>query len=135
MRNSLIALIIFALISTAINAKEKTEHNLKVFTVISMPFSGKNINDHDVCYLDFTQKALKDVNDIVMRTTSERELEGALDKGLFNKISENTICRSDAANLNIKKVPAVVLDNKVVIYGERNIDQALRIAREALDES
>lgn len=93
----------------------------ELFTIEELPFIDTSI---EVCYLDFTKKALSKINKEMQIVINDEEIDKILTFSLMQQLSDNLQCRFRAASINLTKVPAVVVDDKVIIYGMRSIKQA-----------
>ena len=107
--------LILMIVTNALFAKTE------LFTIEELPFIDKNI---EVCYLDFTKKALSKINKEMQTVINDEEVDKILIFSLMQQLSDNLQCRFRAASISLTKVPAVVVDDKVIIYGARSIKQA-----------
>lgn len=44
----------------------------------------------------------------------------------FKALSESVICQYEAAKLGVTRLPAIVINHRYAIYGQQNIDSAIR---------
>lgn len=44
----------------------------------------------------------------------------------FRSLSKKVICQFEAAKLGVTRLPAIVINHQYVIYGQQNIDSAIR---------
>lgn len=98
--------------------------NIQVFSISTKPFNG-HLGDVKPCYLDLASKKLNEVNADIK---GDSHITGAQMRNRYSKqfkaISDSVVCKYKAKELGIAKLPAIVFDNKYVVYGVLNLAEA-----------
>ena len=93
------------------------------------PFIGNTQNIQkkiQICYLDEYDISLAAVNNDLRNYHNPNPPSlTAEEQAKFKAISHSLLCRYQAKELGIKKLPAIVFGAKNVIYGERDLNKAL----------
>ncbi len=89
-----------------------------------------NIKKASVCLLDKTEKMKAAINQdlkaqMAVKNMSTSEITARYENQ-FKAISKNMICQYTAAKLGVESLPAVVINDQYVIYGQQNIDSAVQ---------
>lgn len=105
------------------------EAQTTAFGLSTNPFVGDTHNIA-ICYLDEYDIHLAAVNNELenlenYHNPNSPALTGK-DQAEFKAAADSLLCRYQAKQDGIKKLPAIVFDKKNVIYGELNISQAIR---------
>jgi hypothetical protein len=96
------------------------------FGLSTAPFV-ENMQNIQICFLDKYDLNLAAINND-LRNYNNPNPPGlaAEDLAKFKAISDSLLCQYQAQKLGIKKLPAIIFDAKDVVYGELNINQAIR---------
>ena len=100
-------------------------YDVELYTLSTLPFNESKI---DVCYIDDSQNIITGIN-VKLAQAADEDIDSLLNINVIQKIEKSILCRAKAASLNITKVPAIVVDGKFVVYGERNINNALSLIK------
>ncbi len=107
------------------------------YSIDSIAFEGNAANAR-ICYLNAPQDTLQSVqanmsdNAAALKGMSKDQI-AATYHGQFQAIGQGMICQFDAAKLGVSQLPAVVIDGQYVIYGQQDIDMAIREYQEYLE--
>lgn len=98
-------------------------HDIQAFGVSRNPF----INSGNVtpCYLDIANSDTNKINlDIQNQQNINVDSLKIKYSGKFKAISQSMICQFQAKEAGIKQLPAIIFNDRYVIYGVRNIQRA-----------
>ena len=107
------------------------------------PFIGMRPGD-EACYVDLAKKDLDMMNHSISALSfRSRKFVAESKKDMFiqkhsvqlHQIAHTRLCSFKAAQLGITKLPAIVFDNKYVIYGYTDANQARRIFQHYSEEN
>lgn len=102
-------------------------NTIELFTLSKMPFENTNI---EVCLIDGGINIEREINNRLKEIRNHDEVQNILNNEIQSKIFKVNECRARAGVLRISKVPAIVIDGMYVVYGERNIVNALNLIKE-----
>lgn len=96
---------------------------IQAFSISSSPFI--NTGNITPCYLDIAGSATNQINhDIQNQSNVHADHLKTQYADQFNQISQSMICRFQAKVMGITQLPAIVFNQKYVIYGMHNIQRA-----------
>ena len=116
---SVVILILILFYCEKINAL-----SISAYSISTQPFLPNN--DGVVpCYLDLRTADLKVINNSMREQSNINIAEIKMQyQNFFKSISQSTICAFNAKELGIQKLPAIVFNQKYVVYGINDISQA-----------
>ncbi|OGT35659.1 MAG: hypothetical protein A3F11_07065 [Gammaproteobacteria bacterium RIFCSPHIGHO2_12_FULL_37_14] len=98
-------------------------NSIQAYGVSSSPF----VNTGNVmpCYLDIASSDINKINsDIQNQQNINVDSLKTKYTDQFKAISQSTICQFQAKETGIKQLPAIIFNNRYVIYGVHNIQRA-----------
>lgn len=98
--------------------------SIQAYTLTNMPFTN-TVNGVTPCYVDQAQQALNKIVAETKGSTPQTALSQISPQDL-QTLSDSMTCAYQAALMGVQKIPAVVVDQKYVVYG--NTDMAGSIA-------
>lgn len=112
---------------------------VEVFTTSTQRLSGMT-PDMRRCNVDEAQQLTEVLNQQADILSSQGESQSMIEKAMSaafavnaSHMEEAAMCLSDALNLAITQLPAVVVNNNVVVYGEYDVPTALLLASKQED--
>jgi len=106
---------------------------IQAFGLSTSPFITNNLNV-DVCYLDLYDKQLQTINRLSKHATMPNAMHLMLSHtGEFKTFMHASACRYQAKALGLKKLPAVVINNKFTVLGQLNIAKVIQEYHEYYD--
>ena len=106
-----------------------TASSVQMFGISNDPFIG----NYHACYLDKYILQLNKLNDdihnqdVSLKRRSSQLQFLAEHKDILSNIANNYTCSYQAQELGIKRLPAIVFDDKYVVYGSSDLSTAKRL--------
>jgi integrating conjugative element protein (TIGR03757 family) len=98
------------------------------FSLTSMPPVQQEVHvEQRVCFLDDFKNLKRSLTDTIYKQMASKQYRDLVknNKDMFDKLSAAALCQYDAIKLGVKGLPAVVFENKYVVYGQRDISLAV----------
>ena len=102
---------------------------VQYFGLTTQP-SVQNTKTTSVCLLDKADQIKTAINQDLKKQMATRSMSATNITQRYSKqfkaLSNNVICQYEAAKLGVTRLPAIVINHRYVIYGQQNIDSAIR---------